>query len=182
MYKFEVWDLKGWMYIFFPKEWYRGYSLTFCCSVWSQPCGCCFTWGLYMKLIFMSLFIEQYTCRYTSPTPSDHSGFEDVVVAYCSWSLTRYWAMTRLFWEELRTHSYFWKRIISCNFKYTSNFVHPIYLQERQWSGHASSVSLQMMNILISFIWIAGWRNKCGEDLHSWIQIEYCRIEWNGME
>ena len=28
-----------------------------------------------MKLTFMSLFIEQYTCRYTSPTPSDHSGF-----------------------------------------------------------------------------------------------------------
>ena len=43
-----------------------------------------------MKLIFMSLFIEQYTCSHSSPTPSDHSGFEDVVVAYCSWSLTRY--------------------------------------------------------------------------------------------
>lgn len=40
-----------------------------------------------MKLIFMSLFIEQYSCSHTSPTPSDHSGFEDVVVAYCSWSL-----------------------------------------------------------------------------------------------
>ena len=173
MYKFEVWDLKGWMYIFFPKEWYRGYSLTFCCSVWSQPCGCCFTWGLYMKLIFMSLFIEQYSCSHSSPTPSDHWGFEDVVVAYCSWSLTRYWATTHLFWEELGTHSYFRKRIISCNFKHTStcNLVHAIYVPERQWSGHASSVCLQMMNTLISCIWTVGWRNKGREDLHSWIQI-----------
>lgn len=32
----------------------------------------------------MSLFIEQYTCSHSSPTPSDHWGFEDVVVAYCS--------------------------------------------------------------------------------------------------
>lgn len=87
-----------------------------------------------MKLIFMSLFIEQYSCSHTSPTPSDHLGFEDVVVAYCSWSLTRYGVTTHLFCEELGAHSYFWKRIISCNFKHTStcNLVHAIYVQERQ--------------------------------------------------
>ena len=36
--------------------------------------------------------------------------------------------------EKCLGHSYFWKRIISCNFKHTStcNLVHAIYVQERQ--------------------------------------------------
>lgn len=140
MYKFEVWDLKGFMYIF-PKEWYRGYSLTFCCSVWSQPCGCCFTWGLYIKLILCH-FLLNSTLAVIRPL-SDHPGFDDVVVAYSGWgggSLARYWATTSLFQEELGTHSYFWKRIISCDFEVTSSLVNPVYIQERRWSGHASSV------------------------------------------
>ena len=165
---FEVWDLKGYMYIFFQRMVQRIQPyillLSLVTALWLL-----FYLRFVYKVNFMSLFIEQYVCTFAVIPPlNDHPGFEDVVVAYSSWSFTRYWATTSLFWKELGTHIL----LFGGEFKLTSGLVHPIYIQERWWSGHVSSVCLQMMNILISCIWTAGWRNKCIEDLHSWIQIE----------
>lgn len=172
MYKLEVWDWKVACTFFFQRMVQRIQPYILLLSLVTA------LWLLfYLRFVYeVNFYVTVYwTVLLQSFLPYTQwpLRIEDVVVAYCSWSLTRYWVTTHLFWEELRTHSYFWKRIISCNFKHTStcNLVHAIYVQERQWSGHASSVCLQTMNTLISCIWTVGWRNEGREDLHSWIQI-----------
>ena len=91
MYKLEVWDWKVACTSFFQRMVQRIQPyillLSLVIALWLL-----FYLRFVYEVSFMSLFIEQYTnpLQYTSPTPSDHSGFEDVVVAYCSWSLTRF--------------------------------------------------------------------------------------------